>query len=85
MEWYQIIISSIGIAGITAVPFINGIKTNIKENSDKFDAHVGNFQVYQLHIAEKYVTQEALRDHLERIEKGISEIKVIVNSSKQLK
>jgi len=82
MEWYQIIMVTIAIAGVTAVPLVSGIKAAIKEQSNKFDAHVMAFQHYQLHVAEKYVTQDALKDHLERIEKGISELKVMVREER---
>jgi len=80
MEWYQIIMTSIAIAGITAVPFVNNIKESIKIQDDKLDEHTKAFQRYQLHVAENYVTQDALKDHLDRIEKGISELKVMIRA-----
>ena len=82
MEWYQIIMVTIAIAGITAVPLVAGIKSSIKEQSNKLDAHIMAFQNHQLHISERYVTQDALKDHLERIEKGISELKVMMREER---
>lgn len=71
MEAYQIIMISIALAGLVAAPFIRSITTSIKEQTT-------DLQTYKLHVAEKYVTQDALKDHLERIEKGISELKTMV-------
>ena len=82
MEWYEIIMVTIAIAGLTAVPLVTGIKSSIKEQGNKLDAHVMAFQNYQLHVAEKYVTQDALKDHLERIEKGIIELKIMMREER---
>lgn len=47
---------------------------------NKSDSVKTELHAYQLKVAEEYVTKEDLKDHLERIEKTLDEVKTLLSS-----
>jgi guanylate kinase len=73
MDAYQIAVLVLAAMNAIAIPLARDIYRRLEVINKEFSA-------YQLHVAEKYVTNDQLEKHFERIEKSIDELKVLIKS-----
>jgi guanylate kinase len=73
MDIYQIAILVLAIMNTIAIPLARDVYRRLEATNKELS-------VYQLHVAEKYVTNDQLEKHFERIEKSIDELKILIKS-----
>jgi len=71
MTQYQIILLVFACINILGVWILFPLKKDVETLKKELSEH-------KLHVAEKYVTDDNLKDHLSRIEKSLDEIKDFV-------
>ena len=68
----------IAILNLIALPLIRNILAKLDRAVSKADNTKEDILELKLHVSERYVTKDELRDHLLRIEKGIDDLKVLM-------
>lgn len=71
MEAYKVAVLVIAGLNAVAVPFIKSLLNRLKEMEKET-------QEFKLHVAKQYVTKDEMKDRLERIEKGIDDLKKLL-------
>lgn len=78
MEPRDVITGLLAILAFIALYFVKPAKDEAKAAVNKADSVKDELNEYKLHVAEHYVTINALDKHFERMESQISELKEMV-------
>jgi hypothetical protein len=75
---YQLITIAIVLLNVIAIPIVRNIYTKIDEANNSAAEAIKSLQSYKLHVSETYVSQGQLDKHMDRIDKSLDEIKLMI-------
>ncbi|MFC6441056.1 hypothetical protein [Bowmanella sp. JS7-9] len=83
ISFYHVIVMVIALLNLVAVPFFHSLFGRINKATELAAENKSNLSDYKLHVAETFVTQHQLLQHLARIEKTLDELKQLILEQKR--